>query len=105
MNTETSEQSTHPRGRRALLVVAVVAAIAFGGGAATMHAISPHGSDPVQTQAASTGATSVDTQALWDQLATMPPSERDTVVAGLTPDVRARLHAIGEEIAVAAEHH
>jgi hypothetical protein len=50
-------------------------------------------------------ATNVDIDALWNQLSAMPLTERDIVVAGLSPAVRARLASTAEEIATAAEHH
>jgi hypothetical protein len=95
----------HPR--RALLSVAVAAALAVGAGAgaAAVSLTSSDGTTSHQTNPAAMPVTKIDAQALWDQLAMMPANERDNVVVGLSPDVRARLQAIGEDIAVAAENH
>lgn len=93
----------HPH-RRTLLSVAIVAALALGGGVAAVSLTSSDGSASSHTSPAAAPATNVDVQALWNELAAMPSSERDNIVAGLSPTVRAQLRATVEEIAVAAQH-
>ncbi len=91
--------------RRAVLIVAVAAALAFGAGAATESLTSSTGATSSQTNPGATPATNTDAQALWNQLSTLPANDRDNIVVGLSPDVRAQLRATAEEIATAAEHH
>ena len=99
--TITTQTPIRHTRRRTVLSVALVAVLALGAGAAAGRLTSSDSSTSPRT----TAAANVDVKALWDQLASMPASERDVVVAGLSHDVRTRLQAIGEEIAVAAEHH
>jgi hypothetical protein len=102
MSTTVATQPSihHPR-RRTLLSVAVVAALAVGGGAAAGRLTSSDGFSG-QVKPAATRATNVDVRALWDQLSTLPVSERDNIAAGLDPAVRAQLRATAESIAFAA---
>ena len=88
-----------------LLSVAVAAALAVGAGAAAVSLTSSDGSTSHHTNPAATPATNIDVQALWNQLSALPANERDNIVAGLSPNVRAQLQATAEEIAAAAEHH
>ena len=102
--TITTQPPIQHTRRRTLLSVALVAVLALGAGAAAGRLTSTDSSTDRRTTPAATAAANVDVNALWDELASMPASERDVVVAGLSHDVRTRLQAIGEEIAVAAEH-
>ena len=100
--TITTRPPIHQPRRRTLLSVALVAVLALGaGGAAGRLTSSDHSTTPHTNNAATTVA-NVDAQALWDQLLTMPAAERNNVVAGLSPAVRARLRAIGQELAAVA---
>ena len=103
--TITAQPSVHHPRRRMLLSVAVAAALAVGAGAAAVSLTSSDGTTGRQTNPPSTLATNLDVTGLWNQLSTMPVSERDNLVAGLSQNVRAQLQAIAEGIAVAAEHH
>jgi hypothetical protein len=104
--TVTAQPSVHHPRRRALLSVAVAAALALGAGAAAAVSLtSSDGTTSHPTNPAAMPATKIDAQALWNQLSTLLPNERDNIVAGLTPNVRAQLQATAEEIATAAEHH
>ena len=99
------EPSARHRRRRTLLSLAIVGAIAFGGGAATAASVTSDGSASPHTKAAAAMlATDLDVQALWTQLSAMPASERDNVVAGLSPDARGQLRAYAQEIATASEN-
>jgi hypothetical protein len=101
--TVTTHPPIHQPRRRTLFSVALVAVLALGAGAAAGRLTSSDSSTSAHTNVAAATVTSVDVHALWDQLASMPASQRDVVVAGLSHDVRTRLQAIGEEIGVAAE--
>jgi len=103
--TITARPSIHHHRRRTLLSVAVAAAVAVGAGAAAVGLSSSDGSTNRQTKPAAVLATNLDVQALWDQLSAMPVSERDNVIAGLTPSARAQLRVMAEAIATAAERH
>jgi hypothetical protein len=94
----------HPH-RRTLVSVAIVAAVALGGGAAAVSLTSSDGSTSPHISPAAAPATNVDVHALWKELSAMPVSERDEIAAGLSPTVRAQLHATAEAIAAAAEPH
>ena len=98
----TTRPPIHQPRRRTLLSVALVAVLALGAGAAAGRFTSSDHSTSAHTNVAATTATNVDAQALWDQLSTMSAAERDNVVAGLSPAVRARLRAIGQEVATVA---
>jgi hypothetical protein len=103
MSTTIATQPSihHPR-RRALLSVVLAAALALGVGVAAVGLTSSGGSSRQVKPAA---ATIVDARALWDELSALPASDRDNIVAGLVPAVRARLAATAESIAEAAENH
>ena len=105
MNTTIATRPSipHPH-RRTLVSVAIVAAVALGGGAAAVSLTSSDGSTSPHTSPAAAPATNVDVHALWNELSAMPVSERDNIVAGLSPTVRAQLRATVEAIAVAAQH-
>ena len=103
-DTTPQPSSRHPR-RRTLLSLAIVGAIAFGGGAATAATITSNGSaSPRTAPAAATLTSNLDVQALWTQLSAMPASERDNVVAGLSPGARSTLRAYAQEIATSSEN-
>lgn len=93
----------HPR-RRTVLSAAVVAVLALGAGVAAGRLTSSDGATTHQARPAVAASTTSDVDALWDELSTMPVSERDNVVAGLSPSVRARLEATGLALATAAAH-
>jgi hypothetical protein len=97
-NTPTIQ---HPR-RRTLVSVGLVAVLALGAGTALGRVTSSDSSTNVPPKSANAARTTVDTGALWDELATMSAPERDIVVTGLDPSVRARLRAIGQELATVA---
>ena len=101
----TTRPPTRRSRRRAFLSVAVVAGLAVGGGVAAVSLTSSDGAAGDQAKPATTVVTDQDARSLWDELATLPASERDVIVAGLSADMRARLRATAEEIAIAAEHH
>src|SRR5215831_1428631 len=100
--TITSRPPIHQPRRRTLLSVALVAVLALGAGAAAGRLTSSDHSTSAHTNVAATTVANVDAHALWDQLSTMSAAERDNVVAGLNPAVRARLRAIGQELATVA---
>jgi divalent metal cation (Fe/Co/Zn/Cd) transporter len=89
---------------RVVVIVAVAAALAFGAGAATVSLTSSDATTNHPTNPAATSATNTDAHALWTQLATLPANDRDNIVMGLSPNVRAQLRATGEAIATAAEN-
>jgi hypothetical protein len=101
--TIATRPSIH-RPRRALLSVAVAATLSVGAGAAAVSLASPHGTTS-QTDPAPAAATTVDIQALWNRLSTLPVGDQNNIVAGLAPSVRAQLQAAAEGIAAAAEGH
>jgi hypothetical protein len=101
--TIAAQPSIHHHRRRMLLSVAVAAALAVGAGAAAVSLTSSDGTTTHQTKPAAAVAANLDVAALWNQLSTMPAAERDNIVAGLNPNVRAQLHATAEEIGAAAE--
>jgi hypothetical protein len=106
MSTTFANRPSIPRRhRRTLLSVAIVAAVALGGGVAAVNLTSSDGSTSSHTSSAVSAGTNVDVHALWNELAAMPRSERDNIAAGLSPTVRAQLHATAEAVAVAAEPH
>jgi hypothetical protein len=94
---------SHPR--RVLAAIAAAAALAVGAGVAAVSLSASDGSTTRQPSAASAVATNVDVHALWNDLSTLPIRERDNVVAGLAPNVRAQLALLVEGIAVASEAH
>jgi hypothetical protein len=51
---------------------------------------------------ASTQTSAIDVNSLWQQLATLPAADRDDLVAGLAPNVRAGLARIAEVAAAVA---
>jgi hypothetical protein len=57
-------------------------------------------STPPNTASAQTSA--IDVNSLWQQLATLPAPDRDNLVAGLAPNVRAGLARIAEVAAAVA---
>jgi hypothetical protein len=102
--TIATRPSIH-RPRRALLSVAVAATLSVGAGAAAVSLASSHGTTSRQTDPAPAAATTVDIQALWNRLSTLPVGDQNNIVAGLAPSVRAQLQAAAEGIAAAAEGH
>jgi hypothetical protein len=102
MSTITTRPPIHQPRRRTMLSVALVAVLALGAGAAAGRLTSSDHSTSARTNLAATPVANVDADALWDQLSTMSAAERDNVVAGLSPAVRARLRAIGQELAAVA---
>jgi hypothetical protein len=103
--TITTRPSIHHPHRRTLVSVAIVAAVALGGGVAAVRLTSSDGSTSRHISPAAAPATNLDVHALWNELAAMPRSERDNIAAGLSPAVRAQLHATAEAVAVAAQPH
>jgi hypothetical protein len=100
--TITSRPPIQHARRRTVLSAAVVAVLALGAGAAMGRMTSSDHSTSAHTNVEATTVANVDAHALWDQLSTMSAAERDNVVEGLSPAVRARLRAIGQELATVA---
>jgi hypothetical protein len=100
-STIATQPSIHHPSRRALLSAAVAATLAFGAGAALVRLTSTNTTSR-PTHAATAPLTAVDVRALWNNLATLSTSEREQVVAGLAPEVRAALSATARTIATAA---
>jgi len=58
---------------------------------------------PVQQRnSAATTDSTVDVRAMWEFLTTAPVADRDNIIVGLAPDVRADLSAMVEAAAAAA---
>jgi hypothetical protein len=90
----------HPR--RTAVAVALAGALTVGVGVVGLTS-TDHSAG--RRDASAPRLTATDAQAVWNWLSTLPATGRDAIVAGLAPPVRAQLRAIGDDIAVAAEHH
>ena len=91
-------RSIMPTPTRALAALAVASLLAAG-----CTSTSP---DRVQARRAPSPhptpvAHDADMPALWQLLGALPPAERDNVVSGLAPNVRAGLAAIANQAAIA----
>jgi hypothetical protein len=85
---------------RALAALAVASLLAAG----CAQSASPDRAQarPASSPHATSVAHQIDMPALWQLLGAMPPAERDNVVSGLPPNVRAGLAAIANQAAIAA---
>jgi hypothetical protein len=102
--TTTTRSSVPHRGLRALLPLVVVTALAVGGAAAAVKALSSESSGASQpSHPASSVVSGVDVPTLWADLGSLPAADANNIVADLGPAVRAQLRATTEAIAGASE--
>jgi hypothetical protein len=102
--TTTTQPPVHHRRLRALLPLVIVSALAVAGGSAAVKPLTAAGAATNRpNRAAPAVVKTVDVQMLWNELSVLPVSEQQNIVAGLMPGVRARLRAVTEAAAGAAE--
>jgi len=104
------------KARRTRLAMAIVSIAAFAAAAGVLLAGGTGNSEPADSPAPAVsslgrttadGATTsvrhggADASALWRLLIALPPADREALVAGLTPELRADLRKITEGVAAA----
>ena len=102
--TTTTRPSVPHRRLRVLLPLAVVTALAVGGGSAAVKALSAESSGTSQpSRPASSVVSGVDVPTLWADLGSLPAVEANNIVADLGPAVRAQLRSTTQAIAARAK--